>query len=305
MDAVSIWRMGLRTLAIFITALWAVPFTSAEEPSPLATPPIAHAVAKLRTAGASESWILFLQKNHSPEERDRIVELNVLGFLGKADYSGHRNKKALRKCQAFLRKYRVELARAEARHGVPREVIAALLWVETKHGTHIGKHSIADVYFSLLQADHPEVIKATFAALSQRTPASESEYRAKIIERSSAKSAWALAELGSLEKIHNLRPNRPMTIKGSYAGAFGIPQFIPSSYLQWATKASKGRRLADLFRMGDAIESVAFYLRSNGWKTSNAESRRKALYHYNRADAYGEVIIKIARDMNSRRFASQ
>jgi membrane-bound lytic murein transglycosylase B len=305
MDAVSVTRTGLRTLAVIIAATWTLPFAAATEPSTPTLSPVAHAVEKLRASGASEEWIAFLKKNHAPEDRDRIVELNVLGFLGKADYSSHRSKRALRKCKAFLRKYRVELARAEARHGVPREVIAALLWVETKHGTHIGKHSIADVYFSLLQADHPDVIKATFAALSQRAPAGESEYHAKILERSSAKAAWALAELASLEKIRRLRPNHSAIIKGSYAGAFGIPQFIPSSYLRWATKMGKGKRLADLFKMGDAIQSVAFYLKSNGWKTSDAEARRKALYHYNRADAYGEVILKIAHDMNSRKFASQ
>jgi membrane-bound lytic murein transglycosylase B len=302
------WR-AVKFGALAFAAWLGLPLASSAEALPLPpASPTALAAQKLRAAGASEPWIALLQKRHDPEERDKIVELNVLGYLaGKAVYSDHYSPRALRRCKAFLRKYRVELARAEERHGVPKEVIAALLWVETKHGTYMGKYDVADVYFSLLQADHPDVMKSTFTALASRLPASEAsaptDHRQKVTERSASKSTWALEELAALEAIHKRSPKRKLAIKGSYAGAFGIPQFIPSSYLKWA-QSSRKQRAPDLFNMSDAIESVGFYLKSNGWSPTNRQARRDALYHYNRADEYGTVILKIARAVKGRKLAA-
>lgn len=251
---------------------------------------------KLKGAGLSPELAQAIDKAYSPDELNRIVELNVLGFLGKADYSVHYNKKALRKCREFIRKYGRSLRHVQSAYKVPKEVVAALLWVETQHGTRLGKYKVLNVLFSLLQADHPEVVSSTMAALSQREPASVSEYRQKVIERSQAKAQWAMDELLSLDKFHAKNKRSIASVKGSYAGAFGIPQFIPSSYIKWARTRKKDRQ-ADLFRMGDAIHSVGFYLNSNGWNPKDPVAQRGALFHYNRADGYVDVILKLAEEL--------
>lgn len=261
--------------------------------APQEKPPQEFAVARLKAAGISERMIELLQKAHEPESRDRIVELNVLGFLGKGDYEAHYSSRAIRKCRAFLKAHSTRLRRAEKSTGVPREVITALLWVETKLGTHIGRHSVADVYFSLIQADHPEVVRATLSSLATRAPASADELKQKVLDRSASKASWAINELRSLDEIQKKQPARIASLRGSYAGAFGIPQFVPSSYLQWARSARRNQ-VPDLFRMDDAIQSVAFYLKSNGWVAAERESHREALFHYNRAQGYVDVILKIA-----------
>ena len=69
----------------------------------------------------------------------------------------------------------------------------------------------------------------------------------------------------------------PQSIKGSYAGAMGLPQFMPSSYLQYAVDFdSDGRR--DIWRSTpDALASIANYLRGYGWEPGGAWGREVRL----------------------------
>jgi membrane-bound lytic murein transglycosylase B len=260
---------------------------------PIAGTPTGHAASSLRVVGVSEETIKILEGSFEPDLRDKIVSLSVLGFLGKADYDGHYSKTALKKCRAFLKQHSSDLRKAEKRYGVAKEVLTALLWVETKFGTDKGRFNVPNVFFSLLQAPHPDVMRETIKTLANREPKDFENYKQSAIDRSYAKANWALREITSLDEM---RKNRGVDIKhlrGSYAGAFGIPQFIPSSYLQWARPKTSSKN-PDLFQMRDAIQSVAFYLKANGWTKGSLESHRAALYHYNRADGYVNVILKLA-----------
>ncbi len=259
---------------------------SAETPSDFA-------VRKMREANLAPSFIEQSKRAFDPSNLNLVVELNVLGFMSRGDYSGHYSERAIRKSREFLKKHHKTLATAKKTYGVPESVIASLLWVETKHGTHVGKYKVLDVYFSLLQADHPDVLRTTLSTVAARSPASLSEYTQKATERSQLKAEWALKELKALSKIQRKRAKNVSKLLGSYAGAFGIPQFLPSSYLAWA-KSHQGRLHADLFNVNDAITSVGHYLKTNGWIEADPASHQKALLHYNRAQGYVDVILKLA-----------
>ena len=278
----------LLTLSTGMTAYGAAPNPS----------PIEYAVQKLKTAQVSELFIAQLQQLHIPEDRNRIIELNVLGGLASADYSGHYSKRALRRCAEFIRKYRSDLNKAEKKLGVSKEAIAALLWVETKHGKITGRYNVANVFFSLIQADHPDVIKSSILAGAEKFPGRGEEYKEKIISRSQTKATWAMNELKALDLVFRDKPGRLMMLSGSHSGAFGIPQFLPSSYIQWAQSRSKTRR-PDLFRISDVVQSVAFYLKANGWMPGDEQAQRAALFHYNRAQGYVDVILRIAKALKA------
>lgn len=271
---------------------------SAASTSPLKEPKD-HAVAKMRTEGFSESFIQLVLKTYDESTREKIVALNILGFVAKADYSAHMSPRAVKNCLDFKKKNRHTLVKAEKLYGVDPDVITSLLWVETKHGKLIGRYPVASVYFSLIQADHPEVIESSLKALSLKVDEVTSEHTLKVNERSQKKALWALGELKSLEGMHKSRAQDARKLRGSFAGAFGIPQFIPSSYAQWA-KPSRGPAASpNLFRSEDAILSVAHYLKSNGWVASNPKSYQEALFHYNRSQGYVDVILKLARCVQS------
>ncbi len=242
--------------------------------------------------------IHLLTHQYDEEERDAVVEKNVFGFLFRADYTTHYSKRAIRKCREFLNQYPKILRRAERELGVPKEVITSLLWVETKHGTDRGKKPISHVYFSLIQADHPEVVKAMQELLKEKVAEPDTETVMKVSTRCKDKAVWALEELKSLQEIQQKKMLKVRALKGSYAGAFGNAQFLPSSYLKWA-KSSRKTRTPDLTRMSDSIMSVANYLQVNGWKKDDPASHQAALYHYNRTQGYVDVILKIAHEIEA------
>ena len=101
-----------------------------------------------------------------------------------------------------------------------------------------------------------------------------------------------MLELKALQTMHKRNAKALAGLKGSFAGAFGYPQFIPSSYVKWSRSQTKGKP-ADLTKPADAIESVAFYLKDNGWKKAE-KSHTKALMRYNNSDTYAAAIIELA-----------
>lgn len=127
------------------------------------------------------------------------------------------------------------LRRAEQEYGVPPEVIVAIIGVETSYGGNLGKHRVLDALSTLGFAYPP---RADF-------------FR------------------GELEQFLLLARDEaidPALVTGSYAGAVGKPQFIPSSYRDYAVDFDgDGRR--DLWHSdADVIGSVANYLQHHGWR---------------------------------------
>lgn len=127
------------------------------------------------------------------------------------------------------------LARAESVYGVPAEIIVAIIGVETRYGGNTGSYRVLDA-LATLAFDYPP-----------RSPFFRSELEHYLL-------------LAREEKIDATGP------KGSYAGAMGLPQFMPSSFRRYAVDFNKdGRR--DLWGdIDDAIGSVANYLSVHGWQ---------------------------------------
>ena len=229
-----------------------------------------------------------------------IIFLNVLGFLAHADYSRHYSAKAVREVRKFMKHYSKSLALAEKTFLVPKEVIASLIWVETKFGKHTGSYSLPWVYATLLQASHRTIAQKTIQELSNRKEAvaklkpamNEAEVNQKVIDRSIKKSNWALQQLEAMDRLYQNGFIGIIHLKSSFAGAFGYSQFIPSTYEKYAQ--SPRRKNANLFDMKDAIFSVGNFLHENGWKTGDATLQSNALFEYNRIRDYGDVVLKIS-----------
>ena len=144
------------------------------------------------------------------------------------------NRQRIRLGLAFWHKYRVTLRRAEKKYGVPQEIIVALIGVETIYGRNAGSYRVLDA-LTTLAFDYPR--RADFF-------------------RSELENYLLLARDQQFDLL---------TIRGSYAGAMGVPQFMPSSYRKYAVDFN-GNRTIDLLREDrDAIGSVANYLLGYGW----------------------------------------
>jgi membrane-bound lytic murein transglycosylase B len=144
-------------------------------------------------------------------------------------------EKRVRRGVEFWRENRELLERAQSVYGVPPQIVTAIIGVETNYGANLGKHRVIDA-LSTLGFSYPK--RADFF-------------------RKELEQFLLLARDESVDALE---------VTGSYAGAVGMPQFIPSSYRAYAVDFDRdGRR--DLWRSrADAIGSVGSYFQRHGWK---------------------------------------
>ncbi|HXH02325.1 MAG TPA: lytic murein transglycosylase B [Candidatus Competibacteraceae bacterium] len=136
---------------------------------------------------------------------------------------------------AFWRQHAAALAQAERQYGVPAEIIVAILGVETAYGENTGGYRVLEA-LATLAFDYPK--RADFF-------------------RKELEQFLLLAREEGID---------PLSLKGSYAGAMGLAQFMPSSYRHYAVDFD-GDGHRDLWRNPvDAIGSIANYLARNGWR---------------------------------------
>lgn len=149
--------------------------------------------------------------------------------------------------KAFLAEHRAQLARVEAATGVPGEVIVAIVGVETSFGKNTGKYNVVDALYTLAFA-YP---RSGDPAKADRENRREAFFRGELAQ---------LFALGKEEKIDI------SALTGSYAGAMGWGQFMPSSYREFAVDGDgDGKR--DLFTdLDDVFASVAnYFVKKGGW----------------------------------------
>jgi membrane-bound lytic murein transglycosylase B len=246
----------------------------------------------------SPSFIRFVKKNFEAKNHERVLRLNTLGFLNPVDHHVLVTDEAIASSKSFLKEHEKEFDKAESLFGVKREVIAALLWVETRHGNVTGNFLVPSVYASLIIADTKRSRNYLIReAKKDRLPATLTlkDVKNKIKSRTTRKVKWAIEELRVLEKIFLAKKQDLRELKGSFAGAFGIPQFLPSSYQRLAYTDRPDAK-PNLDKTGDAILSVANYLKKNGWNETS-EAQHKAIYSYNNSTDYVEAILELGKTL--------
>jgi membrane-bound lytic murein transglycosylase B len=143
------------------------------------------------------------------------------------------------KGKQFIQENMETLKRAEKEYGVPLEIIAAIIGVETYYGKHTGGYTVFDS-LTTLSFDYPP------------------------------RSAFFKSELKQFLLLSKEEDISIKDMTGSYAGAMGLPQFISSSYRHYAVDFDgDGKR--DLWNsVPDVIGSVANYFNQHGWKSGDA-----------------------------------
>jgi membrane-bound lytic murein transglycosylase B len=116
----------------------------------------------------------------------------------------------------------------------------------------------------------------------------------KFQAKADRKSAWAYKELKALIRYAEKEKFDTIDIMGSYAGAMGIAQFMPSNALAYAKDGNNDGAI-DLFIHADAIASIANYLKQFGWHPEIKKKKaKKVLYAYNHSRYYVDILMKIS-----------
>ncbi|HZX77438.1 lytic murein transglycosylase B [Lysobacter sp.] len=147
----------------------------------------------------------------------------------------------------FLAQHRDALARVEAQYGVPAQVIVAIIGVETNYGRNTGSYPVLDALYTL-----------AFAYPRSGDPAKA--------DRENRREAFFRGELAQLFALGKETGLDITTLTGSYAGAMGWGQFMPSSYREFAVDGDgDGKR--DLFNnLDDVFASIAnYFVKKGGW----------------------------------------
>lgn len=176
------------------------------------------------------------------ERKDGVLEIlnrpSAKGPARPGSWTRYRNifmtEKRMQEGAEFMTTYRKELNRAYQQYGVPPEYITAIIGVETSYGGNIGKVPVLDA-LATIAFDYPRRSKYFTSELEQFLLMTREE---------------------------GFDPKSPV---GSYAGAMGLGQFMPSSFRRYAVDFDgNGRR--DLWNPVDAIGSVANYFSEHGWQ---------------------------------------
>jgi len=142
---------------------------------------------------------------------------------------------------AFWNAHQAELERAESSFGVPVEIIVGIIGVETIYGRNVGNFRVIDA-LATLSFDFPDAHP-----------------------RAEARRAFFQGELEQLLSLAQRGDIDPLSLRGSFAGAMGMPQFMPSSWVKYAIDFNADGKI-DLFNSpSDVIGSVANYFVAFGW----------------------------------------
>jgi len=187
--------------------------------------------------GFEESYVIDVLKN-AKKRNEMLVSVANPAEKTKTwdDYKAiFIKKKRIRDGKKFINDNLQTLERAEEEFGVPKEVVTAILGVETDYGRVMGKYRVID----------------SLATLGFDDPRRSKFFRSELIQ------FFILTRENNLDILET---------KGSYAGAMGYGQFISSSYRAYAIDYD-GDEYVDLFNsVDDAIGSIANYLKRHGWK---------------------------------------
>jgi len=135
------------------------------------------------------------------------------------------------------------LERAEQEYGVPPEIIVGIIGVETIYGQQTGNFRVIDA-LATLAFNFPETHP-----------------------RAAERSEYFRGELEQFLTLQKRREADPLLPLGSYAGAMGMPQFMPSSVARWAVDFDADGRIDLTGSPADVIGSVANYFKSYGWQS--------------------------------------
>jgi membrane-bound lytic murein transglycosylase B len=283
--------MKLKTIALIFLATYAV--SSSAQHLNAAQKKFAHELAQENHF--NEQQVLeWLAKSQPSEE----ILYRTAHPTEDASWARYRelfvSKENIKDGVAYYKKHRKTLNKAYERFGVDPLAIVAIVGIESHFGKKQGDHIAAKALNTLAFYGQPK--------------------RQELFQK----------QLRALFLLSRKMNTDPLSFKGSYTGALGQPQFMPTTYLYYATSPASNNKLPNLFsESDDVIFSVANYLAQVGWQKDrpittqvkrpgaqtlqyeeNGQHKRwnksdnfQAIHHYNQSEKYVLAVAELANEI--------
>jgi len=247
-------------------------------------------IQRLVNDGFEKEKIEELFSNEKVFFNPKGVSLFFIHTESSLDYDQFISKKSITNALKYMEEYKEPLDQAQKIYGVDKTIITSILLVETRLGTYLGKRTVINTLSTMAALTDETLKKRIWDSIPDKKKPKKQAFTKKVEKR----SKWGYEELKALIKYSSREKIAPEDIKGSYAGAMGISQFMPSNALTLAKDGNNDGKI-DLFTHGDAIFSVANYLKHHGWKSGIARQRQhEVLFTYNHSNYYVDILLKIS-----------
>jgi len=196
-----------------------------------------------------------------------------------------------KQCRA---EYAAAFEKAAQKEQVPASVVAAILHVETGCGRNTGSSVILWRLARLAMANEPANLEMNLERNATVKGVRSVELEQRTRERAKYLEDLFYPEVRATFEIADRLQIDPLDLRGSGSGAFGYPQFLPTSYLKYGVDGN-GDGIVSLYDVDDAAASAARYLAAVGWKPGiDNAAKRQVIWHYNRSDAYIDTVLGLA-----------
>ena len=203
---------------------------------------------------------------------------------------------AAHRCRA---RYAEAFEAAERAHGVSADVVAAILFIESGCGRNTGSKLVLYRLARLAMANDPNNLQRNLERYTDGTGRIDPETAAQIRTRARHLEDTFYPEVRALFTVADRMGVDPLAIRGSVSGAFGAPQFLPTSYLAYGVDGNGDGRVS-LYDTEDAAASCASYFAGHGWRPGlSAKERRAAVWQYNHSTAYVDTVLALAARIHS------
>ncbi len=235
---------------------------------------------------------VFFLKYKSTSVIDEAAINNVKYVEIKENYDRFLSPEIVRLANDCFKKNFKWLKRAKEKYNINPKVIISILTVESMCGNYHEKYNIVGVYKTLIKLEKDKRYRnKIFKLVKKRFPETTKKYFLKRVHK---KYKWAKLQIKALKKIYYKYRINVFKIKGSWAGAFGLPQFIPTTFLNYAVDGDKDGKI-DLNKFPDAIFSIANYFKKHGWNNKLIYSKKiNVILKYNYSKLYANTILKLA-----------
>ncbi|MDY0132015.1 MAG: lytic murein transglycosylase [Desulforegulaceae bacterium] len=236
----------------------------------------------------------YIEKIYSPESIKFEFGSTTLFFTVseyKLDYDRFLGPDFVKKGKEYINKYEETFSMVKEKYKVPPEIITAILTVETKLGGFIGNRPVLSSLSSIASLENSKIQKM----VQKSIPSQKNRYSGDdFVKRAENRADFGYKELKKFIDFAKEFDHDTSEIIGSYAGAVGIPQFMPSNIPVYARDGDMDGKI-DLLNHKDAIASVGNYLKMHGWPENQDEKKLiPVILRYNKSMPYAQTVLKLS-----------